>query len=55
MFKTLSQICAIVHPFVMILTFQLLEDYATCEYPPWFLALCKEYKIDFDYVKNKDR
>ena len=37
----------------MIVTFQLREDYATCEYPPWFLALCKEYEIDFDYVRMK--
>ena len=33
--------------------FQLREDYATCEYPAWFLALCKEYEIDFNYVKIK--
>jgi len=30
---------------------ELREDYATCEYPAWFLALCKNYEIDFNYVK----
>ena len=41
----------IVHPCKFLLAFQLREDYATCEYPAWFLALCKNYEIDFNYVK----
>merc|ERR1712198_489333 len=30
---------------------ELREDYGLCEYPAWFLSLCQEYEIDFNYVK----
>jgi len=30
---------------------ELREDYATYEYPEWFLALCKDFGLDFSYVK----
>jgi len=33
---------------------ELREDYATYEYSAWFLDLCKEYGLDFNYVKMKD-
>ena len=46
-------ICVSFKPWYMS-RFQLREDYATCEYPAWFLALCDEYEIDFNYVKMKD-
>ena len=36
----------------MIPYFQLREDYGLCEYPAWFLSLCQEYEIDFNYVKT---
>ena len=32
--------------------FQLREDYAACEYPAWFLTLCKGYEVNFNYIKN---
>ena len=35
----------------LTLDFQLREDYATYEYPEWFLALCKDFGLDFNYVK----
>ena len=37
--------------FPLTLDFQLREDYATYEYPEWFLALCKDFGLDFSYVK----
>ena len=37
--------------FPLTLDFQLREDYATYEYPAWFLALCKDFGLDFSYVK----
>ena len=35
-----------------MLHFQLREDYATYEYPAWFLALSNEFELDFNYVKD---